>query len=62
MKLRELFDKLGISTNIEDAVFTIRVNGIDKESFEEVPVLDFEIDTIDVRLENHSACEVVIYP
>ena len=62
MKLRELFEKLGIDPESEDTVLTIRVNGYDKESFDEVPVLDFKVASIGVHLDNHDTCEIVIYP
>ena len=56
MTVQELMDNLNV--NPEEDV-TIRVNGFDK-NIEDVPIQNFEIDDILIRLGTHNDCEIVI--
>ena len=61
MTVTQLFEKLGIDPEDEDACIGVYVNGIEK-NLKDVPILDFEIESLTLRLENFNTCEVVIYP
>lgn len=65
MTIKELFEKLGVDPEDPDGInlgacYRLQVNGYDK-TIKDVPILDFEVGSLTVSVENAPMTEITIY-
>lgn len=62
MKLKELYERLGVDPKEDAAGIRVEINGLERHKDRIPPIGDFEVDTITVKLDLYNACQIKIYP